>query len=197
MPHALLEVTEDLAPLRSVRTVRRAGARAGPRFDVVRGIAFARDRRDRRTRGRELRSRGARGLEDGRDSGGSLGRDGAGHRDWRSVLPCARPERARRLVRGAPRRSGEATDVRHLPGEPQHRLVPFSRTLTTGRQRSRRWSTTRCETSTRCSSSFERQASTSTTRPTRPTGIGRFGWAVDPEGNRFELWEPASASAVE
>ena len=25
-------------------------------------------------------------------------------------------------------------------------------------------------------------------------GIGRFGWAVDPEGNRFELWEPASAS---
>ncbi len=21
--------------------------------------------------------------------------------------------------------------------------------------------------------------------------IGRFGWAVDPEGNRFELWEPA------
>ncbi len=23
-------------------------------------------------------------------------------------------------------------------------------------------------------------------------GIGRFGWAVDPEGNRFELWEPAA-----
>jgi predicted enzyme related to lactoylglutathione lyase len=23
--------------------------------------------------------------------------------------------------------------------------------------------------------------------------IGRFGWAVDPEGNRFELWEPADA----
>jgi predicted enzyme related to lactoylglutathione lyase len=22
-------------------------------------------------------------------------------------------------------------------------------------------------------------------------GVGRFGWAVDPEGNRFELWEPA------
>jgi predicted enzyme related to lactoylglutathione lyase len=20
--------------------------------------------------------------------------------------------------------------------------------------------------------------------------VGRFGWAVDPEGNRFELWEP-------
>jgi predicted enzyme related to lactoylglutathione lyase len=20
--------------------------------------------------------------------------------------------------------------------------------------------------------------------------FGRFGWAVDPEGNRFELWEP-------
>jgi len=23
-------------------------------------------------------------------------------------------------------------------------------------------------------------------------GIGRFGWATDPEGNRFELWEPRS-----
>lgn len=23
-------------------------------------------------------------------------------------------------------------------------------------------------------------------------GIGRFGWATDPEGNRFELWEPVS-----
>jgi predicted enzyme related to lactoylglutathione lyase len=22
--------------------------------------------------------------------------------------------------------------------------------------------------------------------------LGRFGWAVDPEGNRFELWQPAS-----
>ena len=21
-------------------------------------------------------------------------------------------------------------------------------------------------------------------------GVGRFGWATDPEGNRFELWEP-------
>jgi catechol 2,3-dioxygenase-like lactoylglutathione lyase family enzyme len=25
-------------------------------------------------------------------------------------------------------------------------------------------------------------------------GIGRFGWGVDPEGNRFELWEPAEGS---
>jgi predicted enzyme related to lactoylglutathione lyase len=24
-------------------------------------------------------------------------------------------------------------------------------------------------------------------------GIGRFGWAVDPEGNRFELWQPEHA----
>jgi glyoxylase I family protein len=23
-------------------------------------------------------------------------------------------------------------------------------------------------------------------------GVGRFGWGVDPEGNRFELWEPAA-----
>jgi predicted enzyme related to lactoylglutathione lyase len=23
---------------------------------------------------------------------------------------------------------------------------------------------------------------------------GKFGWATDPEGNRFELWEPAPAS---
>jgi predicted enzyme related to lactoylglutathione lyase len=25
-------------------------------------------------------------------------------------------------------------------------------------------------------------------------GIGRFGWAADPEGNRFELWEPRDAA---
>jgi predicted enzyme related to lactoylglutathione lyase len=25
---------------------------------------------------------------------------------------------------------------------------------------------------------------------TEETGDGRFGWATDPEGNRFELWEP-------
>jgi predicted enzyme related to lactoylglutathione lyase len=25
-------------------------------------------------------------------------------------------------------------------------------------------------------------------------GVGRFGWAVDPEGNRFELWQPATPS---
>lgn len=27
-------------------------------------------------------------------------------------------------------------------------------------------------------------------------GIGRFGWATDPEGNRFELWEPDQAALV-
>jgi len=27
-------------------------------------------------------------------------------------------------------------------------------------------------------------------------GIGRFGWATDPEGNRFELWQP-DARAME
>jgi catechol 2,3-dioxygenase-like lactoylglutathione lyase family enzyme len=25
-------------------------------------------------------------------------------------------------------------------------------------------------------------------------GVGRFGWAIDPEGNRIELWEPSSAT---
>ena len=24
-------------------------------------------------------------------------------------------------------------------------------------------------------------------------GIGRFGWAIDPEGNRLELWEPEAS----
>ena len=23
-------------------------------------------------------------------------------------------------------------------------------------------------------------------------GIGRFGWGIDPEGNRFEFWRPAT-----
>jgi predicted enzyme related to lactoylglutathione lyase len=27
-------------------------------------------------------------------------------------------------------------------------------------------------------------------------GVDRFGWAVDPEGNRFELWEPAPGATV-
>ncbi|USN97866.1 MAG: VOC family protein [Phycisphaeraceae bacterium] len=27
-------------------------------------------------------------------------------------------------------------------------------------------------------------------------GYGRFGWATDPEGNRFELWEPRSSEQV-
>lgn len=27
-------------------------------------------------------------------------------------------------------------------------------------------------------------------------GIGRFGWAADPEGNRFELWQPAPEALV-
>ncbi|HEX2194760.1 MAG TPA: VOC family protein [Candidatus Limnocylindria bacterium] len=27
-------------------------------------------------------------------------------------------------------------------------------------------------------------------------GIGRFAWATDPEGNRFELWQPAPEAAV-
>lgn len=26
------------------------------------------------------------------------------------------------------------------------------------------------------------------------SGVGRFGWAVDPDGNRFELWEPAAVA---
>src|SRR5262249_39044195 len=24
-------------------------------------------------------------------------------------------------------------------------------------------------------------------------GVGRFGWVIDPEGNRIELWQPADA----
>lgn len=28
-------------------------------------------------------------------------------------------------------------------------------------------------------------------------GIGRFGWGSDPEGNRFELWEPAPEAMKE
>jgi predicted enzyme related to lactoylglutathione lyase len=26
----------------------------------------------------------------------------------------------------------------------------------------------------------------------RDASYGRFGWAVDPEGNRFELWQPSA-----
>jgi hypothetical protein len=30
----------------------------------------------------------------------------------------------------------------------------------------------------------------------RSSVFGRFGWAVDPEGNRFELWEPDEAAGA-
>ena len=37
-----------------------------------------------------------------------------------------------------------------------------------------------------------RAAGVGSRRGSRSHGIGRFGWAVDPEGNRFELWEPTT-----
>jgi predicted enzyme related to lactoylglutathione lyase len=36
-----------------------------------------------------------------------------------------------------------------------------------------------------------RQAGVSVDDRVHEQQYGRFGWAVDPEGNRFELWEPA------
>ena len=50
-------------------------------------------------------------------------------------------------------------------------------------------------TSMRCSRSSARPASRSDEHVEELEGIGRFGWAVDPEGNRFELWEPAEGEA--
>ena len=35
-------------------------------------------------------------------------------------------------------------------------------------------------------------AAGATIDPKRDDSWGRFAWAVDPEGNRFELWEPPS-----
>jgi predicted enzyme related to lactoylglutathione lyase len=32
--------------------------------------------------------------------------------------------------------------------------------------------------------------------PQEMEGIGRFCWVTDPEGNRIELWQPASSGAV-
>ena len=29
---------------------------------------------------------------------------------------------------------------------------------------------------------------------TEEAEYGKFGWAVDPEGNRFELWEPPAGA---
>ena len=46
-------------------------------------------------------------------------------------------------------------------------------------------------TSTRCSRSYALQASRWRTT-SRSMEFGRFGWATDPDGNRFELWEPAA-----
>ena len=62
---------------------------------------------------------------------------------------------------------------------------------TTGRPRSRAWSTSRSRAWTRCARSFVTAGVEVDDRTEELEGIGRFGWAVDPEGNRFELWEPS------
>ena len=85
-------------------------------------------------------------------------------------------------VRRSSRRAATRTSGRRSP-----------RTRTTGRPRSRRWSTSRSATSTRCSRSSASAGVEVDERIEELDGIGRFGWAVDPEGNRFELWEPALA----
>jgi predicted enzyme related to lactoylglutathione lyase len=36
-----------------------------------------------------------------------------------------------------------------------------------------------------------REAGAEVDEKVQEESYGRFGWAVDPEGNRFELWEPA------
>jgi len=35
-----------------------------------------------------------------------------------------------------------------------------------------------------------REAGIQVEAPVDQAGYGRFGWATDPEGNRFEMWEP-------
>jgi predicted enzyme related to lactoylglutathione lyase len=39
-----------------------------------------------------------------------------------------------------------------------------------------------------------RKAGVEVIERTEEYDFGRFGWAVDPEGNRFELWEPTPSS---
>ena len=93
---------------------------------------------------------------------------------------------------GVPARPTRRTRSSRRAATPSGRRSP--RTPTTGLRRSRGWSTSRSAISTRCSRSSERPASRSTSGSRCSTGIGRFGWAVDPEGNRFELWEPVADS---
>ena len=40
-----------------------------------------------------------------------------------------------------------------------------------------------------------RQAGATVDEKINDSEYGRFGWATDPEGNRFELWEPPKATA--
>ena len=37
---------------------------------------------------------------------------------------------------------------------------------------------------------FQRAAGVEVLDAVDESELGRFGWAVDPEGTRFELWEP-------
>lgn len=40
-----------------------------------------------------------------------------------------------------------------------------------------------------------REAGVSIEEKIEESKLGRFGWATDPEGNRFELWQPPGATA--
>jgi predicted enzyme related to lactoylglutathione lyase len=39
-----------------------------------------------------------------------------------------------------------------------------------------------------------REAGVEVIDETMEAEYGKFGWAVDPEGNRFEVWQPPSGS---
>ena len=90
-----------------------------------------------------------------------------------------------RRARAARHRLGHRQDRHHRVG----RLRPGDR-ATSARPGSPTWSTTASTTSTRPCGACAAAGAT-VAAEIDEDDYGRFAWAVDPEGNRFELWQPA------
>ena len=122
---------------------------------------------------------------------------GARHRNRRRLPSRPRPRGSARLVRGEPRhrasRSGAGTSSpQSRATRPSGRSSPA--TPTTGRSEQQAMVNYRVDDLDAMLEQL-RAAGAEVDDKVEEMEFGRFGWAVDPEGNRFELWQPAAASS--
>ncbi len=178
----------------------RPAARRGPRATRLQGQPHPVQPDGRCSKGpRALRSRRSRPCSSGRGSPRPSGSraaatsrpraasshrcaDGARHGRRRGLLPIEGSGGARRVVLGAPRSSGDGRRPRHLPGEPEHVWAPFS-------EDTEYWPAAKqgmVNFTVRDLDAMLAQLRAAGVEVDEKIelmdGIGRFGWAVDPEG---------------